>query len=118
MSKLKRFAVASKNGVTIDAHFGHVTEFSVYEVDEKSVAFIEKRQVEQFCGGSDNCGSFDERINRVISTLADCSGVVVQRIGQPPAAALEQSGIQVFISADEIKSAIINVVEGKGSKAY
>ena len=51
-------AVASKGGVVTE-HFGHASEFLIYEASPDGVRFIGHRKTELYCGGGDTCGDGD-----------------------------------------------------------
>lgn len=44
----KLMAVASKDGVSITEHFGHATQFRIYEVSPNSCTFVENREVAHY----------------------------------------------------------------------
>ncbi|WP_334195597.1 radical SAM protein, partial [Muricomes intestini] len=45
--KKLKFAIASKSGVLVDMHFGHVEEFYIYQYENGTPRFIGKRNVEK-----------------------------------------------------------------------
>jgi nitrogen fixation protein NifB len=115
------FAAASKSGVLVDEHFGHVSSFFIYEYAGGEIRFVEKRAVPQYChppesgrpGGvaaeassRDSCGSHTNKIEAIISAIAGCSAVLVMRIGEVPRMELAEKGIRVFLAYDYIEAAI------------
>ncbi|MGE0082193.1 MAG: nitrogenase cofactor biosynthesis protein NifB [Thiohalomonadaceae bacterium] len=86
-------AVASKGGGVINQHFGHATEFLVYEASPTGVRFIGARKVEQYCTGQDECDEEKGKLGRVIRALEGCEMVLAAKIGLPPWEALEAAGI-------------------------
>ena len=44
-------AVASKNGVAIDEHFGHAKQFYIYQVGNGTAELLESRHVDHYCLG-------------------------------------------------------------------
>jgi nitrogen fixation protein NifB len=86
-------AVATKGGGTINQHFGHATEFLVYEASAAGVRFIGPRKVEQYCSGQDTCDEEEGKLGRVIRTLEGCEIVLAAKIGLTPWEALEAKGI-------------------------
>ena len=104
-----RFAVASKNGMYIDQHFGHVKEWYIYEYKNDSVSYIEKRKIGQYCEGSDVCEDKEDKITGIIETIADCSGVIAMRIGESPRRQLEKKNIEVVVTYDRIEDAVLKV---------
>lgn len=106
-----RFAVASKTGLNIDQHFGHVTEFYIYDFINGDAKFIEKREVAKFCTGKEDCDdSHEGKIDKIIKTIEDCATVLTLRIGEEPRAKLEEKNIKVYQLYDEIKAGIRKIV--------
>jgi predicted Fe-Mo cluster-binding NifX family protein len=99
------FAVASKNGIAVDQHFGHVTAFHIYRYENGKVEFIEKREVSQYCQGKQDCGisagnaavqRHEDILNSIIETVTGCAGVIALRIGDEPLRRLREKGIQFY----------------------
>ncbi|WP_310602095.1 nitrogenase cofactor biosynthesis protein NifB [Anaerosporobacter sp.] len=101
-----RFAVASKHGMHIDEHFGHVTEWYIYEYKKGEVSYIEKRKVGQYCEGSDVCDEKEDKIAAIIQTIEDCQAVIAMRIGESPRKQLEEKQIKVIVTYDRIEDAV------------
>ncbi len=104
------FAVASKSGIMIDQHFGHVEEFYVYESRNSKIKLLEKRNVEKYCSESE-CDSEESKIGKTIRTIEDCNAVLVLRIGYRPAKALEEKGISVIQTCERIEAGIRQAVK-------
>ena len=49
-------AVATSGGGLVNQHYGHASEFLVYEASANGVRFIGNRKVDQYCVGNDSCG--------------------------------------------------------------
>jgi MoaA/NifB/PqqE/SkfB family radical SAM enzyme len=113
----KKYAVASKSGILIDQHFGHASEFYVYESDGRTVSFIEKRLVKNYCSGSETC-SDDKKpaMESVLSAISDCSCVLALRIGDAPMRKLESLGIDVISTYDRIEDAVIKAAATQQEK--
>lgn len=105
-NKVKRFAVASKNGYLVDQHFGHASEFLIYDASAGSVKFIERRQLGQYCYGQENCKTTDQKINKISGVLSDCDCLLALRIGDAPKKALEEKGLHVNMTCNRIEDAI------------
>ncbi|MBU3113769.1 nitrogenase cofactor biosynthesis protein NifB [Clostridium lacusfryxellense] len=109
--KTIRFAVASKSGLNVDQHFGHATEFYIYDFASGDATFVEKRKIPKFCTGVDDCNeSHEDKIDYIIKTIDDCSGVLALRIGDVPKQKLEKKDIKVYLLCDEIRSGIRKIV--------
>lgn len=87
-------AVATAGGGTINQHFGHATEFLIYEASPSGVRFISHRKVDQFCVGDDTCGEKKSALAHSIRALKGCEVVLCSKIGYEPWGLLEESGIQ------------------------
>ncbi len=87
-------AVATKGGNVINQHFGHATEFLVYEASEQGVRFVGTRRTDQYCVGSDHCDEGEDKLQLAIEALEGCKAVLCARIGITPWEALEAAGIR------------------------
>ena len=101
-----KVAVATSDGKTVDSHFGHVSNFLIFEVDEETGKFedIEDRDVKAACsggscagtqaaeevsgcgsgagcGGHNGAGPGDSSMDLIAKTLSDVDYVLVARIG-------------------------------------
>lgn len=87
-------AVATSGQGVINQHFGHATEFLVYEASSKGVRFISHRKVDQYCIGNDTCGEKESALSGSIRSLEGCEVVLCAKIGFEPWGQLEEAGIQ------------------------
>jgi nitrogenase cofactor biosynthesis protein NifB len=99
-------AVATKSGCLVDQHFGHVTEFHVYEYRNGRAVFLEKRSVSKYCNGQEDCDSPEDKISRIIEAIGDCKAVIALRIGEAPKEKLRQKGIRVYTTCDRIENSV------------
>lgn len=104
-------AVATKSGMIVDQHFGHVSELYVYEYVDGNAVFKEKRAVKKYCEGSQDCDEQEDKISMIINTIADCDAVIAMRIGESPKMKLSQKGIRVFTTYDKIEDSVKKVAE-------
>lgn len=86
-------AVATSGGGLINQHFGHATEFLVYEASPAGVRFIGHRKVDQYCIGNDTCGEKESALSGSIRSLQGCEAVLCSKIGFEPWEQLEEAGI-------------------------
>jgi nitrogenase cofactor biosynthesis protein NifB len=100
-------AVATKSGMIVDQHFGQVSELYVYEYLNGNARFIEKRNVDKYCNGSQECDEKEDKITMIINTISDCDAVIAMRIGDSPKMKLNQKGIRVFTTYDKIEDSVI-----------
>ena len=89
-----KMAVATSGGGLINQHFGHATEFLVYEASSTGVRFISHRKVDQYCIGGDTCGEKESALSGSIRALQGCEAVLCSKIGYEPWSLLEDAGIQ------------------------
>lgn len=102
LNKKYRFAVCSKEGKLIDLHFGHTTEFLIYDYNFKdSPEFVEKRETDKYCNGVED-GESSEKISFVSNLLSDCDAVICMRIGDYPQKMLKEKNILVFTTYNRV----------------
>ncbi|HUW36147.1 MAG TPA: nitrogenase cofactor biosynthesis protein NifB [Rhodocyclaceae bacterium] len=83
-------AVATKGHGRVNEHFGHATEFQIYEVDAKGAKFVGHRRVDLYCQGG---YGEEDSLQTVIRAINDCHAVFVAKIGGCPKDDLKQAGI-------------------------
>ncbi|WP_413740920.1 nitrogenase cofactor biosynthesis protein NifB [Sodalis sp. RH15] len=95
-------AVATREGVLIDEHFGHVQRFQIYSASAAGVTLIGERFTPPFCTDKSECDDevnrHEQRLDAVVALLADVSAVFCARIGLSPWQRLEQAGIEPCVS--------------------
>lgn len=84
-------AVATKGSGRINEHFGHATEFQIYEASTSGAKFVGHRRVDLYCQGG--YGEEEALENSVIRAINDCTAVFVAKIGGCPKGELEAAGI-------------------------
>ena len=109
--KKLRVAVATKSGMMVDQHFGHVKEFYVYEYGNGNTVFKEKRSVSRYCSGALECDTREENMETILRAISDCNAVIAMRIGDAPKQTLKQRGIKVFTTVDKIETSVKKAVE-------
>jgi len=85
-------AIATSGGGVINQHFGHATEFLIYEASPTDVRFVSHRKVELYCAGNDDDGV--PILQQIIKTLEGCEAVLCSKVGFEPWGMLEEAGIQ------------------------
>ena len=86
-----KLAVASKDGLSINVHFGHAKRFAIYEVSSTACWLVEERDVAHYCHGDQGSASAMEMI---LHTIADCRAVLIAKIGDGPVDKLAAKGIE------------------------
>lgn len=84
-------AVASKDGISINLHFGHAKEFWIFQYLDGAFKLLEKRDVEVYCHGKHGSES---AMQKILTTINDCDAVMVAMVGEGPAEKLK--GIDVM----------------------
>ena len=85
-------AVATQGGGRINQHFGHASEFQVFEVDAEGVRFAFHRRCDNYCVGG---AGEEDRLDRVIAALEGIDTVLCAKIGDCPRDTLAAAGITV-----------------------
>ena len=128
MSEKYKVAVATSDGITVDSHFGHVSSFSIFEVDEKTgiAQDIGERDVTAACSGGQCGGSVESQnaaktsgcgghngagsagepspMEQIAKALSDVDYVLVARIGPHAIRALakyEVTAYDIVLPIDE-----------------
>ena len=83
-------AVATKGGGRINLHFGHATEFQIYEVDSRGARFAGHRRADAYCRGGQG---EEEVLDGILKTLDGVSALLCAKIGSAPRQKLEAVGI-------------------------
>jgi len=83
-------AVATKGHGKVNEHFGHATEFQIYEAKASGVKFVGHRRVDLYCQGG---FGEEDTLGTVIRAINDCHAVFVAKIGGCPKDDLKKAGI-------------------------
>lgn len=105
------FAVASKDGSTVDEHFGHATKLFIFFGSRSRVELIDTLEIEPYCTG--DCDP-EQRINDLLGKLLGCAYLLCLRIGYGPARQLTAAGIQPIESYGPTEEIIRAVAGGAG----
>lgn len=124
-----KVAVATSDGKTVDSHFGHVSNFLIFEVDEESGKFedVEERDVqaacsggscggvqkesESPCGGHNGAVSTSSPMDEIAKALSDVDYVLVARIGPHAIRALAKYDVTAYDIVLPIDEAISKINE-------
>ena len=104
-------AVATQSGMIVDRHFGQVSEFYIYEYKAGITVFKERRAVDKYCTGVEECGDREDKMERILKAVADCQAVIAMRIGDVPRTKLNHKGIRTFTTYDRIEDSVKRAVE-------
>ncbi|MCE5284399.1 MAG: nitrogenase cofactor biosynthesis protein NifB, partial [Pelosinus sp.] len=104
--KQYKIAVTSKYGKLVDLHFGHATEFAIYQGSGERFTLLETRAVDKFCAGMAECGEDEVKRAGIIDALADCNAVLTMRIGQHAKDKLAEKGIKTIEFCDSVENGL------------
>lgn len=129
MADKYKVAVATSDGKTVDSHFGHVSNFLIFEVDEESGKFedVEERDVSAACsggscggaqkesgspcGGHNGAGEASSPMGEIAKALSDVDYVLVARIGPHAIRALAKYDVTAYDIVLPIDEAISKINE-------
>ncbi len=83
-------AVATKGSGKVNEHFGHASEFQIYELSTEGAKFVGHRRVDLYCQGG---YGEEDALQTVIRAINDCHAVFVAKIGGCPKNDLKAAGI-------------------------
>jgi predicted Fe-Mo cluster-binding NifX family protein len=86
-----KLAVASKDGISINEHFGHATQFRIYLADPDNCEMLETREVAHYYLGQH---ADQSAMSGILAAIADCHAVFVARIGDGPTAKVHAIGVR------------------------
>jgi nitrogen fixation protein NifB len=102
-------AVATKGSGVVNQHFGHATEFWIYEAGAGWARLVQTRDVDRYCDGPSECDEDESRLDKTIAMLSDCAAVLCSKIGGGPREALTAAGIEPVEIYDLIDKAVAEV---------
>lgn len=109
-----RIAVATRGGGKVNVHFGHASEFWIYDVFRQETKQLEVRQVEAYCTGRIDCSSPDDKkkiFDHTAAMLGDCQVLLCSGIGDSPRRKLLQKGIVALSGKGGIEELLLESVE-------
>lgn len=104
--KQYKIAVTSKYGKLVDQHFGHAAEFIIYQGDGHDFQVLEKRAVEQYCQGMEECDNDESKREGTILSVQDCDAVLTMRIGYHAKLQLGAKGIYSVEYCDTVENGL------------
>lgn len=105
--RIYRIAVTTKHGNLVDQHFGHASQFHIYQGAGREFQLFETRQVEQYCTGMAECdGETEQRRDKIVETLQDCDAILTMRIGYHAKEVFRASGIHIEEYCDTVESGL------------
>lgn len=92
-------------------HFGHASEFYIYEYKNGEPRYLEKRNVEKYCNGKEVCEEEEDKFAKLSKVVSDCNGVLCLRIGDEPKRKFKSMNIEVFMTCETIETAVEKAAE-------
>jgi predicted Fe-Mo cluster-binding NifX family protein len=106
-----RSAVASKDGIEINQHFGHAERFLIYEVSGNEAALKEEMIVERYCSYDPDSPLRKHLLDAIADALKGCRAVACSRIGDAPRMEMERLGIEVFATGGPIEKTLVELAK-------
>lgn len=107
-----KIAVATKEGISINLHFGHASQFWIYDVDGDSCELIGKREVDHYCHGQHGDPS---AMQKILHTIKDCDAVFVAMIGDGPREKLKKINVEAVdqYGHEAIDTSLLDYIKGE-----
>lgn len=104
-------AVASRDGIKIDQHFGHAERFLIYEVEQENVRLVDEKKVSRYCSFDPKHPLRSHVLSEITDALKECRALAVAQIGEHPRAELEHLGIEPYSVTGPIKPILIELAK-------
>ncbi len=104
-------AVASKDGRSINQHFGHADRFLIFAVDGGTAQLVDEKKVERYCSYDADHPLRTPILQAIAEALAGCRAVVCAQIGQAPQMEMERFGIDAFVAEGPIKQTLTELAK-------
>lgn len=85
-----KLAVASKDGISINEHFGHAKQFHIFNVSSETCIWQETREVAYYCLGQH---ADQSAMNGILEAIKDCYAVFIAKIGDGPTDKVHAIGV-------------------------
>jgi len=99
-----KVAVASTDGKFINQHFGRAKDFLIFQWENASFLFLERRPTDSVCGYSEE--EHDNALLSAVENLADCQAVLAAQIGPGAKNILLSYGIKPYVVINFIEEAL------------
>jgi predicted Fe-Mo cluster-binding NifX family protein len=99
-------AVASKNGIEVDQHFGHAERFLIYDYGSGDPRPLREVTVEKYCSLDPDHPFRHPQFGAIVQALEGCRAVVTAMIGELPKQELQKVGIAPIIASGPITAAL------------
>lgn len=110
----QRYAVATTDGELVDCHFGKATSFDIYEVNQMEAHYLETRACSRACHVE---GHDPNLLDAAARLIADCSCVLVVRLGPAAAALLARYGVDPYEVCGPVEESLDRVIRYRAVEA-
>lgn len=110
-------AAASRDGVTVDSHFGTADTYQIIAVDVSKKEWQRETVLKVHFPGEENTGDtgcwgcMEEKVEYVAEQLKDCRYVLVQKIGARPYKILQRNGLDCIETDLDISQAMRKIMK-------
>lgn len=104
-------AVASKDGVEINQHFGHAERFLIYEVEGSNATLKQEMPVERYCSYDPDHPLRKHLLDAIADALKGCRAVACSQVGDAPRMEMERLGIEVFATGGPIEKTLVELAK-------
>jgi len=104
-------AVASKDGKTIDQHFGHAERFLIYEVIDGDVVLVDEKRVERYCSFDPDHPLRTHTLQATADVLKGCRAIVCAMMGEAPRQELTRLGVEQFVVEGPIEETLVELAK-------
>ncbi|GAW93889.1 nitrogenase component 1 [Calderihabitans maritimus] len=101
-----KVAVASRNGLTVDQHFGRAEQFMIFEICGENINLLEIRRPSLVSENSCSQPKGKDGLQHRLDLLSDCQGVICVRAGRCVRERAEEAGLMVFESEGPLFQAL------------
>lgn len=104
-------AVASRDGLEINQHFGHAERFLIYDVAGTEAKLVDEKKVARYCSLDQDHPMRGHILAAIAEALAGCRAVVCAQIGQAPQMEMERLGLDTFVADGPIKPTLVELAK-------
>lgn len=104
-------AVATKDGLEINQHFGHAERFLIFSVEGENVTLVDEKKVERYCSYDPEHPLRTHILGAIAEALSGCRAIVCSQAGQAPQEEMARLGFQLFAMAGRIKPSLVELAK-------
>ena len=104
-------AVASKDGMEINQHFGHAERFLIYAVEGGEAKLVDEKKVDRYCTYDADHPLRKHVLVAIADAVKDCRAIVSAQIGEGPQLEMERLGFVTFVAKGAIKPMLVELAK-------